>query len=313
MFVFLAVLALVLSVGSAAWIAEHALRRTRRQTRYGRYAPWIHPRGRLAAPLNWVADSRLLRTLCERIPPVAFASDMRDVVYVNYVVDARRIEPLIPPGLELQRIGEAADQAMLTFLSYRHGHLGPASLGRWRRLLPSPLQSNWRVYVHHRRTGALGVHFLSTAIDRTFHALGARMTAEALPMHVLGRASLLTSEDGRIDLLLGPGHGSAPDAEAHLAPLPEWPTDGPWRCAFSDYEQMLAYCVPQDRALSVQPWYGRITRQEISLGIPLDVCVALTGPVHSAAAGAITGDAEPFSFLVPLVKFRFENEEHDPI
>lgn len=310
---FLAALGLVLSAGSATWVAERALRRTRRQSRYGRYAPWIHPRGRRAAPMNWVANSRLLRTLCERIPPVTFVSDITDVVYVNYVVDAHRLAPLIPPGLELQRIGKDGDQAMLTFLSYRHGHLGPALLGRWRRLLPSPLQSNWRVYVRHPRTGTLGVHFLSTAIDHTFCALGARMMAEALPMHVLERASLRISEGGRIDLLLDPGRGSAPDAEAHLAPLPAWPTDGPWRHAFSDYEQMLAYCVPQDRALSVQPWYGRVTRQEISLGIPLDVCVALAGPVGSPSASAIVGDAEPFAFLVPRVNFRFESEEHDPV
>ncbi|MEU7470713.1 DUF2071 domain-containing protein [Streptomyces sp. NPDC044984] len=313
MLMFLAVLGSVLSVGSATWAVERSLRRTRRQTGYGRYAPWIHPRGRLAAPLNWVADSRLLRRVCERIPSMVFVSDVTDVVYVNYVVDAHRIAPLVPPGLELQRIGEGGDQAMLTFLSYRHGHLGPALLGRWRRLLPSPLQSNWRIYVRHRRTGSLGVYFLSTAVDRTLHALGARMVAEALPMHVFERASILVSEDDHIELLLAPGRGTAPDAEAHLVPLPEWPTDGPWRCAFPDYGQMLAYCVPQDRALSVQPWRGQVTRQEISLGIPLKSCTALSGTVVSAAASAVIGNAEPFAFLVPRVRFRFESEERDPI
>ncbi|WP_405584155.1 DUF2071 domain-containing protein [Streptomyces sp. NBC_01092] len=309
----MSVLGPVLAAGLAAWAAEHALRRTRQQTRYGRYAPWIHPRGRLTAPLNWVANSRLLRRVCEWLPSVPFVSDVTDVVYVNYVVEAHRLEPLIPPGLELQRLGESGDQAMLTFLSYRHGHLGPAVLGRWRRLLPSPLQSNWRIYVHHPRTGAVGVHFLSTAIDRTFHALGARLTVEALPMHVFKRASLSISEGGRIDLLLDPGHGSAPDAEARLSATPEWPTDGPWRRAFPGYEQMLTYCVPQDRALSVQPWYRQVTRQEISLGIPVDACVALAGPVGSTAASAIVGKAEAFAFLVPQVKFRFEGEERDPV
>ncbi|MEU7406204.1 hypothetical protein [Streptomyces sp. NPDC044948] len=99
MFTLLAVLGSVLSVGLAAWAAERSLRRTRRQTRYGRYAPWVHPRGRLAAPLNRVAESRLLRRLGEHIPSVVFVSDVTDVVYVNYVVDAHRIAPLVPPGL----------------------------------------------------------------------------------------------------------------------------------------------------------------------------------------------------------------------
>ncbi|MFF4837037.1 hypothetical protein [Streptomyces sp. NPDC001315] len=68
MLALLAVLDLVLSIGSATWVVERALRRTRRQTRYGRYAPWIHPRGRIAAPLNGAANRRMLRMLCERIP-----------------------------------------------------------------------------------------------------------------------------------------------------------------------------------------------------------------------------------------------------
>ncbi|SDD81098.1 hypothetical protein SAMN05216505_11253 [Streptomyces prasinopilosus] len=67
MLMLLAVLGLVLSVGSAARAAEHSLRRTRRQTRYGRYAPWIHPRSRIAAPLNWVADGRALAPRFSRL------------------------------------------------------------------------------------------------------------------------------------------------------------------------------------------------------------------------------------------------------
>jgi hypothetical protein len=302
------------AAGAAVWAAERLLARRRPQTAYGRYARWVHPAGRWrAAPLNRVAGSRLLRLLGERVPPVAFVSDITDVVYVNYVVDARRLAPLVPAGLELQRVGERGDLAVLTFLSYRHGHLGPARLGRWRRLLPSPLQSNWRLYVRHARTGVAGVHFLSTAIGRTPHALGARLLAEGLPMHVLGRASRLVTADGRIDLLLDPGRGTAPDATARLVPLPERPVDGPWRSAFADYEEMLAHCVPQDRALSVQPWRGRLVRQEISLGIPPDRCVPLSGTVTSAAARALVGEAEPFAFLVPFVRFRFEGETYQPL
>ncbi|WP_307172570.1 DUF2071 domain-containing protein [Streptomyces sp. B3I7] len=286
--------------GVALWAAERALRRGRPEARYGRYARWAHPAGRWpVAPLNRVAGSRLLRARGERVPSVAFVSGITDVVHVNHVIDARRLAPLVPAGLEPQCLGERDDRAVLTFLSYRHGHLGPARLGRWRRLLPSPLQSNWRVYVRHARTGVDGAYFLSTAIGRTPHALGARILAEGLPMHVLGRDSRLVVEGGRIDLLPDPGRGSAPAAEASLVPLPERPADGPWRPAVASYEEMPAHCVPQDRALSVQPWRGRPVRQEISLGIPPERCVPLSGTVTSAAARALVGDAEPFAFLIP--------------
>jgi hypothetical protein len=71
---------------------------------------------------------------------------------------------------------------------------------------------------------------------------------------------------------------------------------------------MLAYVVPQDRALSTEPAEGRWTRQEIHRGIPLDACEPLEGSVRSTAASAIAGDAEPFCFRVARVEFRFESE-----
>ena len=76
---------------------------------------------------------------------------------------------------------------------------------------------------------------------------------------------------------------------------------------------MLAYVVPQDRGFSTQPWHGRVTRQEIRLAIPIEVCEPLEGRVSSRAARAIVGEAEPFCFRVPAVRFRFDAEEYDPL
>jgi hypothetical protein len=76
---------------------------------------------------------------------------------------------------------------------------------------------------------------------------------------------------------------------------------------------MLAYCVPQDRAFSSQPWYGRVTRQEIQLDIPLDACKSLEGHVSSRAASRFVGDATPFCFFVANVHFRFEQETYTPL
>ena len=52
---------------------------------------------------------------------------------------------------------------------------------------------------------------------------------------------------------------------------------------------MLAYCVPQDRAMCVQPWRDVVTRQEINLNIPLQSCLPMKGSVVSAAARALAG------------------------
>ena len=247
----------------------------------------------------------------ELISPVAFVSEITNVIYVNYLVEAARLETLVPPGLELQRVGPEGRLALFSSLTYRHGHFGPALLGPLRRLLPSPIHTNWRIYVRDPYTGRSGVYFVTNAMDSTLHALAARMMSEGMPMHVLAHATLDRAPDGRIDLASDPGAGSAPDLVAHLASLPARPPDGAWRAAFPTYEAMLAYTVPQDRAFSVQPWNGWVTRQEIALGIPLDACEPLAGTAKSRAATALLGAAVPFCFRVPHVAFRFDRELHD--
>jgi hypothetical protein len=285
-------------------VTEQVMRRARPQTTYGRYAEWRHPR---FAFLNPIANSRFLRACAGLLPPVAFRSDITDVIYINYIVNAGRLAPLVPEGLELQRLGPNQDHALFTFLTYRHGGFGPGFLGPLRRMLPSPIHTNWRIHVFDPRTGSKGIHFITNAISSTPHALAARMLSEGMPMHVLQNAEVSASRvrfDG--------GSGSAPDCDAVLQPAAA-PEDGPWRRCFDTWVEFLAYAVPQDRALSTQPWRRRVTRQEIDLGIPLDICEPLAGTVSSRAAAAITGDAKPFCFRVPKVSFLFEREEYDDL
>jgi hypothetical protein len=289
--------------------AELLLRRRRPRTEYGRYADWVHPGGPAAVALRALANSRAARAAGELLPVPPMVSDITDVVYVNYVVPAARLAPLVPEGLRLQRIGPDGEQAVFTFLTYRHGHLGPPVLGRLRRLLPSPVQTNWRIHVRDPRTGHAGVHFVTTAVDRAAHAVGARLFCEALPMHLLRHAAVERAGESTVSLRLDPGAGSGPDAEAVLTFAPE-PAGGPWRSAFGTYRDMLEYIVHQDRALSVQPWHRRVTRQEIRLGLTPADCRPLTGSVRSRSARAIVGDAEPFSFHVPRVTLRFDSEEY---
>jgi len=297
----------VLGLGA---MAELSLRRRRPRTAHGRYADWVHPGGLPGRCVQPLANSRAVRAVCERFPVPAMVSDVTGAVYVNYVVPAARLLPLVPPGLELQRLGPDGEWAVFSFLSYRHWNFGPVAFGPLRRLLASPVQTNWRIYVRDPRTGHAGVYFVTNAIDQSAYALGARLLCEAMPMHVLRDATVATTGDSTVRLHLDPGPGSAPDAEAVLTLAPN-PQNGPWDSAFATYQDMLEYVVDQDRALSVQPWHRWTTRQEIRLDITTDDCVALTGPVHSRAARTFVGDAEPFSFFVRRVTFRFDHEFHD--
>src|SRR5689334_22130908 len=140
--------------------------------------------------LDPLANSRFLRTLSEHLPVLAFRSDIRHVLYTNYLVPAAKVASLVPQGLTLQRIGRDGGYALLSILTYRHGHFGPRIAGPLRRLFPSPIQSNWRLYVSDPQTGQRGVYFLTNAVSGLPQALGARFLSEGMPMHVqIGRAS----------------------------------------------------------------------------------------------------------------------------
>jgi hypothetical protein len=257
-----------------------------------------------------MANSRWLRSLGEGLPTVEFASDIRDVIYVNYLVETSRLLPLVPDGLELQRLGPDGRYALFTFLTYRHGHFGPARFGV-RRLFSSPVQSNWRIYVRDPRSCIEGVYFVSTGITTWLHALGARIMAEGVPMHLFARADIVRTSDGGLRMTLDPGDGTAPDARAHLHLTTDRALPDPWSECFTDYDDLLRYDVRQDRAMNTQPWRARTLRQEIRLDIPLDSAQPLDGEVDSKAARAIVGDAQPLCFRVPAVSFRFTAEEAD--
>ncbi|MGD0524612.1 MAG: DUF2071 domain-containing protein [Polyangiaceae bacterium] len=278
---------------------------------HGRYAPWRAPhRFRGAALLDAAANSRGLHRLLTLFPVPTFRSEIRDVVYVNYLVPAAKLAHLVPEGLELQRLGPDGAWAMLTFLTYVHGHFGPAVAGPFRRFFPSPVQTNWRTYVRDPRTGREGIYFTTNAVTTRLHALGGRLMSEA-PMHLLASGEVTRDAVGAMRVVVDPGDGSGPDLALELRPAPAFSLASSWDACFADPRAMLAYCVPQDRAMSTEPWRQCTTRDEIDLGIPLDACEPLEGTVRSRAAEAIVGDIEPVCFRVPSVAFVLRGEERD--
>lgn len=293
-------------------VGESVLRRRRPESNHGRLARWKYPEnGLIGRIFEILANSRLIAAFLEPLPDPAMLSDIKNVVYVNYLVPADKLLPLVPHGLVLQRLGPDGRYALFTFLTYEHGHFGFRILGPLRRFMPSPVQTNWRIHVENPQSGHKGIYFLTNAITHPLQALGARLLAEGMPMHVLRNGKVRQDEQGTLHLHLDPGLGSAPDLKARLAPTLELEWTGEWKECFASYREFLAYCVPQDRALSTQPWANEVTRHEIQLSIPLDQCRPVSGSVESRAATAVIGSAKPICFHVPSVAFRFEEEATD--
>lgn len=294
-------------------IAEVRLRRVMPAESHGRMARWRHPSSNpLARIADGIASSRVLSAWLEPLPILTMVSDIEDVVYVSYVVPAERLEPFVPWGLELSRIGPEGKYALFSFLTYRHGHFGFRAMGPLRRLMPSPIQTNWRIHVIDPRTSVEGIYFVSNAIDATVPALGARLFTEGMPMHVFARSSFVRDPTtGRVVFELSPGGGTAPDAKGSLLPCDPPALEDEWRECFASFDAFLEYAVPQNRAMSAQRWHRRVTRHEIDLPVELSKCEPLSGAVESNAAEAIVGNARPICFRVAGLHFTFSAELHD--
>jgi hypothetical protein len=294
-----------------AWVAERVFRRSRPDTDWGERAVWRAPRrGLVGVGLGLLANSRFAKAVCAWLPLFRFASDISDVVYASWLVPAERLLPLVPEGLELARVGTGGALAAVSCLTFRHGHFGPVIAGPLRRLFPSPIQTNWRVYVRDPRTGRAGIGFFTQGVANSLNGLGARLMSEGMPMHRFAAATLQRAADGSIRIALDPGNGSAPDAVVEARPGPrELPDD--WRAAFPTYDAAMEHLVPIDRAFSTQPELGRTTRQEIHLGLGPGDGEPLAGRFESRLLRPIVGDVRPLLFRVARVVFRFDGQEHD--
>ncbi len=289
---------------------EAVLRRTRVTEPFGRMSAWRAPRpGILGWLCELIANSRFLQYAAEFAPRLAMASDIRDVVYINYLVEADRLQPLVPEGLELQTLGDGR-YALLSVLTYKHGAFGMDILGKLRRpLMPSPLQSNWRIYVREPHTGVTGVSFFANAISSTATALIARILSRGVSMDVPAQMSLSVDPATSCVIRQRGGQGSAYDLDAtlHLSderPLPP----GAWSICFATYADFLAHCIPQNTALSVQSWDRRTTAQEFDLEGLAAQSLTLTGEVSSPTLQTFCGDTQPLCFLVPRVDFLLKRE-----
>jgi hypothetical protein len=261
---------------------------------------FVHPTpglpGRLLARL---ANSRRIaaarRAVFSRLPFMTLESDVRDVVYLTWMMDAATAQAMVPAGVRLwQRNGLTP----FTILTYRHGHFGPALAGPARRLLPSPLQSNWRFYLEEPGK----VYFVRNVMDSTLHALGTRIFPTHLP------ARFVHARDGeQYTTVIDPGAGSASllEARTRVSGLRELPA-GLDR-AFASWDEAVSFLACQHTAMIEVPGLNRMAESEISLPIPLEEVLPLEAQsVTCPMAGTDAGP--PFCFAVPRVQFRVLSE-----
>ena len=261
------------------------------------------PSGRPGAALSLLAGPHgvrdLIRAAVGWIPQPRLVSDVTDVVYLSYMVPVDRVRGWVDPAVQLD---ERDGKTPLSILVYRHGHFGPAFLGPLRRLLPSPVQSNWRVYA-----GGRTVVFWTNAVDSGLYCAGARLLSDGLPAHVWRSASLVRSGT-TTTANLDPGDGSAPPLELEVTDAEASRLPGDF-AAFGSYRDAVSYLVDQDAAERIHRATGLRSRSRIRIPIdpdvvrPVDVTVMTSATLEPIVVGC-----EPLAFVVPHVSFSTRGE-----
>lgn len=284
-------------------------------TRPGRIAGLV---SRALAPLAvWDGVRDLMRVMLRPLPFLHMVSDVRDVVYLSWLVPVERVRHLVDERLQLD---VRDDLTAVSILTYRHGHFGLRIMGPARRLTPSPVQSNWRLYLQppSGEQSSEGIAFFANAIDNPLYCLGARLMADGLPVHLLSSARHERDGD-TVRTELAPGDGSAPDLHTVVREVEAGETDAyglppAFAERFADWHAAVDYLVRQERGERIHEAVGLRSVSAISIPIdPAQARPAVLEQLKSETLVELTADCDGLAFVVPEVKFSALGERWRPL
>jgi hypothetical protein len=276
---------------------------------------YVHPHtGFVGKLLGGIANSRLLlsarRRLMSVLPFLKLQSDVRDVVYLTWLVKAEAVKHLVPPGTTLwQRSGLTP----FTILTYAHGHFGPAGIGGLRAVFPSPLQSNWRLYLEplpQARPGQRTVLFIKNIMNSTLYAIGTRLFSDALPTHLPLRFSHARHGGLHVTHIAG-GQGSAPDLRCTVESAASKELPAAFQAVFSGWDEAIDFLCLQDAAVAEVDGIDRLAFAEIDLPIDTQAVRSLALVADSLSCpfvSALGPTSPPLCFAVDNVPFKVISE-----
>ncbi|MFC5474732.1 DUF2071 domain-containing protein [Paraherbaspirillum soli] len=253
---------------------------------------------------------RLRRFFLSLVPFLVLESDVRDVVYLTWLVEVDAVAHLVPPGVKLwQREGKTP----FTILTYTHGHFGPAAARGLRAIFPSPLQSNWRLYVDELPDGrpAQGVVlFVKNIMGSALYAISSRLFSDALPTHLA--ADFRHQRNGQsYQTSITSGSGSAPSLRYAAQVAQQKALTPEFETVFPSWSAAVEFLSLQDSAIAHVDDIARIAYATIELPIALESVLPLELVSDSLECGfvrAISKEQAPFCFAVPSTKFKVVSE-----
>ena len=264
-----------------------------------------------------------MRPMLRKLPFLQLRSEVKDVVYLNWILDKDRVKHFVPDALKMNgyRLSSVPNHdhlTMFTILSYQHGHFGPRFLppnARQLLGLPCPFQSNWRLYVtqdaEQQQTG--DVYFMKSMINNYFHLFCARLLSDTLPAHLPDEMQHCYNSNSSIETRVKSDHGnSCPDLSTMVSIEREFDLPGVFGRAFeSNVDKALDWIIHQNAAVCYTRANG-IRRGLIDLQSTEPILPAKLTSLQSqwldGAFSQTLHQTEPFCFVCPQIQFTVLNE-----
>ena len=271
-----------------------------------------HPKkGFLTLLIEAICNSNGLRAirrvLFSFIPFIKLESSVVNIVYCNWLVDIDKVNHLFPDQASLININ---GKTVLSVLTYKHENFRPSILNPIKALFPSPLQSNWRLYVSsfNGKNSKGAVFFIKNIMNNLLFTVGTRFSSDAMLTHY-PKAFKHGSESEKFITEISPGLGSSPDllmeaTQANQLELPDELIEH-----FKSQDAALEYLCIQEIAYTEATDVKGLCKAEIELPIDTNAVVPLkVESISSLYLSEITENAKPFAFLVPKVHFGIIDE-----
>ena len=247
---------------------------------------------------------RLRRILMRFIPFLQLQSQVKNIVYLSWLVDIEKVRSRFPSNVQLW---EKQGKTIFSILTYQHQHFGFSFLGRLRQLMPSPRQSNWRFYIAPELQDKT-VIFEQVMIDQQLYVLCGRLASDAMPAQyalqfVHERQDDIIQTQIELDVLYRLSSAVQITADQRLPQA--------WQTLFDSWDEAIAYLVDQDHA-----WVEWVDQPErLSQGdieMPFDFNQIQAAQVLNIDCPLLQQwgvlEQDVFAFVVPALNFYVKHE-----
>lgn len=272
-----------------------------------------HPNGSFGGKLielllNNLFFLKFKRFLFYPFSKVKLASNIENVVYLNWLVDINKAKAILPEGITLKTYG---DKTLLTVLTYTHGNLRPSKLSFIKKIFGSPQQSNWRFYLNEQNsfTGKKStVYFIHNILGSLLYSFGSRIFSNSLLSHFpksfthFGKDQLFTTE-----IVSGKSNSFNLKSIVETSSKRIIPSD--LQVHYKNWDDMVLDIIEQDFAVTPQIDNNHFCISEISLGFEKSKIKTIEiNHIENQWLMDNNIQADCFGFIIPKVDFHTLNE-----